>query len=76
MSFPTNFQDDWINIQFAPEVDETAYWDIINNTPRFRQFIKNTSRLKKSEHAGQVKMNLCEKCENKCTENCKLRKKS
>lgn len=65
MTFPKTFQYNWMNIQFAPEIDENIYWDILNRNPKIRKFMEETSHLTKSNHVGEIKMHLCEKCEYK-----------
>lgn len=73
MSFPEDFEDKWLKIKFAPEVNDGIYFKIIRTNKKIYNFLKNTSNVKLSDNAGEVEMKLCEKCEHSCFKECKNR---
>ena len=51
-----------LRLMFAPEISEADEKKIIAGNDKIGQFVLDTSRVKLSDHAGKVKMNLCRKC--------------
>lgn len=51
-----------LQLMFAPETGKADIDKIIDENAEIKQFVLNTSRVKLSDHAGKVKMNLCRKC--------------
>ena len=84
MSLPEKTDFIGFNIVLAPEISEEIYWDIVcdKKYENIRNLIKETSRLKLSDHSGQIHMDICGKCsikneleeEKKKCANCKEKK--
>ena len=75
MSFPEDFRDNWLRIKFAPEVTQEIYYDIVKKNHKIGEVLRNTSNVKLSDNAGEVKMKLCDKCEYRWIKACDTRKK-
>lgn len=56
----------WLNIELAPEIDDDLYKEILDKYPNIKKQANEIDKVRKSEHAGSVKMNFCKGCKKKC----------
>jgi hypothetical protein len=73
MKFPADINK-WIKLDFAPEISDKKYGEILSKYDNINNFVKDTSNAKLSKYHGKIHMNLCKKCFKKCDNvECKIR---
>ena len=60
-----------IKIMCAPEIENASE---INDYSHLKRFIVDTSRVYLSEHAGDIEMNILQRCKNEICSKCELNK--